>query len=351
MNWLHREKLVFVRGGTALRSLRLCGEIFLLSALLAVPSPAVPQKKSAYRYFAPAFAYGRILIAATDKYVVVAMDTAPPRRVPPGAIKDARFPVVVPIGGRSLAILTGAVEWFDLMDQNAPGIEAQTWFRSREARSLGAGERPPPTLGQPRLDRGESTVSLIEVIVEGIAEKLHEYAVDYHAKAELPKDAPLLSVLWVNYTMDGPVVWTARYPFTQQWRAEDFYLTRLERPRTRDLLKFPEGLAFAEEGYPEPGHLLELLERLKAQDSSLRSGQAPQLEKIWSQPSMALVLSALKAGKGKKITAQQATDFCRALLEASAPVSTEERRVGLLVVDEEGARWIHKPEVGLPNPP
>lgn len=335
---------------------------FVIFAVLAAPFPVTAQQKSAYRYLAPVFAHGRILLAATDKYVVVAMDTANAQKVYPAPAAagrgDARFPVVVPVGGRSLAILTGAVEWFDLMDENAPGIEAQTWLGSAARARPSTGDsgkpddQPRPTLGQPRLDRGQSTVTHIEVMTEAIAEKLHDYAVDYHSKAEVPKGAPLLSVLWVGWGEDGPAVWTARYDFTQEWLAENFYHTRLERPRTRDLLKSPEGIAFAEEGYPEAGNLLELLERLEAHD--------PALEKLWSQPSMALVLAARKAGpvpygtragKGKKITAQQAADFCRALLQASTdsrasatgPATAEKPLVGVLLVDEEGARWIHKP--------
>ncbi len=307
------------------------------------------QKKSAYRYFAPAFAYGRILIAATDKYVIAAMDTANAPKVYPEPAAagrgDARFPVVVPVGGRSLAILTGAVEWYDLADQNAPGIEAETWVRSRAAQ--GPSESPGGSAGRlpPRLGAGSNMQ--IEIITENIAEKLHEYAVDYHSKADLPKGSPLLMIVWVNFDTEGSTVWLARFPFTQEWRAEDFYRTRLELPRTRDLLKSPKGLTFAEEGYPEPDNLLELLDRLKAQD--------PSLQKVWSQPSLALVLTALKEGKGKKLSAQQTADFCRALLEASAeapePATAEKRLIGVLVVDEEGARWIHKPVASPPNPP
>ncbi len=338
------------------RPLRLCGDsgfavprfgsslvALAIVALMVFASSALAQQKTSYRYFAPAFAHGRILLAATDKYVVVAMDTA---HAPKNAGKGARYPVVVPVGGRSVAILTGAVEWFDLMDENAPGVEAEAWLKNAtRARPIEPDSGKPG--GRPQDERptlGQGTNAQIEIITEGIAEKLHEVAVDYHTQAELPKGAPLLKVLWVGYGMDGPAVWSARYHFTQEWRAENFYQTQLERPRTWDLLKSPDGsiakgMAFAEESYPESSHLLELLERLEAQD--------PQLEKIWSQPSMALVLAALKTGKGKKITAQQAADFCRALLEASleasGPVTSEKHSIGVLVVDEEGARWIYKP--------
>jgi hypothetical protein len=291
-------------------------------ALILVPRLAYGQQPS-YRFLAPAFAYGRILLAATDKYVVVAMDAA---NAPAEA--SGRLPVVVPAGGHSLAILTGAVEWCDLMDENAPPVEAQTWVR-------GAGGAPslmvdaPPTLEQAKNAQ-------IEILIHEIAEKLHEYAVDYHARADVPKGAPLLSVLWVSFGSEGPFIWTARYPFIQEWRAQDFYQTRLERPRSRDLLQSPQGLAFAEDGYPEPTDLLGWLARLDAQD--------PSLEKLWSQPSMALVLEARKTGKAKKLAAQQAADFCRALLEASAPPASEKHTSGVLILDEEGARWIYKPQ-------
>ncbi len=345
------------------RPLRLCGDsgfavprfgsslvALAIVALMVFASSALAQQKTSYRYFAPAFAHGRILLAATDKYVVVAMDTANTPKVYPEPAAagrgDARYPVVVPVGGRSVAILTGAVEWFDLMDENAPGVEAEAWLKNAtRARPIAPDSGKPG--GRPQDERptlGQGTNAQIEIITEGIAEKLHEVAVDYHTQAELPKGAPLLKVLWVGYGMDGPAVWSARYGFTQEWRAENFYQTRLEHPRTRDLLKSPDGssakgMAFAEESYPEAGNLLELLEPLEAQD--------PRLEKIWSQPSMAVVLTARKTGKGKKITAQQAADFCRALLEASAeasgPVTSERHSIGVLVVDEEGARWIYKP--------
>ena len=316
--------------------------VMAILVLLVVPHATVAQQKSAYRYFAPAFAYGRILIAASDKYVIVAMDTA---SAPPGSAKDALFPVVAPVGGRSLAILTGAVEWYDLADQDAPAVEAQTWVRGRAVASPTESPGAPPGRLAPRL--GAESDMQIEIITASIGENLHQYTVDYHSKADLPKGSPLLRIVWVNFDTEGPTVWVARYPFTQEWRAEDYYRTRLELPRTRDLLKAPKGLVFVEEGYPEPDNLLEFLERLKAQD--------PSLEKVWSQPSMALVLAALKEGKGKKLSAQQTADFCRALLEASSALiaqdsraaGIEKPRIGVLVVDEAGARWIYKPEANL----
>jgi hypothetical protein len=193
---------------------------------------------------------------------------------------------------------------------------------------------------QPEQGGGEATD--VEVIGQGLLERLNEVAQNLHGKVNLSEDEPLTELILVGYLPGyGPDIWTLTYQVQQQEQDSDYWTTRVLRPSYLQFWPPEKGQprTLLEFSYPSDNAPTPLLELLRQKD--------PRIEQVvHSDSKMGEVASRLLEGESNKVLAADATQFLRAVLSAIAPANTRETMCAIR--EDTGLTWILAPPAESP---
>jgi hypothetical protein len=266
-------------------------------------------------------AAGRVVIAFVRGGIVIA---ALEKRIEPGT----RPPQIVPLAGRRVGILLGAVQWMNL-------TSGEEFARlSIELPHLRSTMRS----GGPSLQPGGPQVSSeVEVVGLGVLERLRAVAENLHGELHLAPEEPIVELVLTGYDPEfGAEAWLLRYSITQKALSGDFWQTTVMRPSYTRLWPPEKGQPkdLVEVRYPpeDPGPSVE--EMLRAGDQRLAAARA-----IDAADDKTATLFA--NGESVKASVKDATQFLRAALARIAPPNAGEA-IGVLDY-ETGFDWIVHP--------
>lgn len=272
-------------------------------------------------------AAGRVVIAVVKDAILVAT-VEDPLEV------ETRPPTPVALASERLCVLLGAAEWW------SPSSQQEIARLDQELPHL----RTLPVAALPHLGQaqGGEEASDIEVIGQGLLERLKQVVPRIHGKVDLPANEPIVEVIVADYLAGyGPEVWQLTYTIKQEQQRAEYWTTRVLAP---SYLQFwpPEKnqpRTLVEFNYPPENAPPPLLDLLRQKD--------PRLEKIrFSDAKMAEVADHLLAGESNKVSAADATQFLRAALDAIAPPRARETMA--TIGRETGIAWVLPPP---PEPP
>lgn len=260
---------------------------------------------------------GRVYVYVANGGIVVG---ALPRPVEAKSVA----PVIVPLSGRRVAVLLGAVEW------TIPGAAKPELLLAAEIPKLLSELAGPKRLAQ------EATSDL-EELGTALLDPLRGVVSQIHRKLDVGPDEPVLELVLVGYTEGyGPEVWSLRYRVAQDHLRDGYWRTRIlrpmyvqhyppekDQPRTIIEVRYPES-------DPAPT-LRDLLARSDARLAALRAAEA----------TYARVLTALENGESHKAPPNEAAQFLRAALTALAPA--EVTPVLGVISEQRGLSWILAP--------
>jgi hypothetical protein len=273
-------------------------------------------------------AAGRVIIAVVKDAIIIATVENPiePQTHPP---------VPVQLNSRRVGVLLGAVDWF------SPSSEVQLARLDKELPGLRAQVAPRATGASPTLAQAQTNAEAtdLEIVGQGIMQRLNRVASNLHAKITLPPNEPVMQLILAGFVPNyGPEVWQLSFDLTQEMRKLDYYDTHIAHPayvqfwppektQLHTLLEFQ---------YPPESKSPDLLDLLKAKD--------PRIEKICTaDPKMREVADRFLQGDYKKILAPDATQFLRAAL--SATTDPKSRQTMAIINNETGFEWVLKPPV------
>lgn len=283
-------------------------------------------------------AAGRVIIAVVKDAIIIATVENPiePQTHPP---------IPVQLGAQRAGIVLGAVDWFSpssqvqlaRLDRELPGLRGQV---SRNAPV--SGMRTAPTPIRPEAD---SEATDLEIVGQGVFERLNRVAANLHAKVTLPANEPVVQVLLAGYARDyGPEVWLLSFDLVQEMRKLDYYDTRVKRPvyaqfwppeknQLHTLLEFQ---------YPPENKSATILDLIKAQD--------PRIQKICAaDPKMKDVADRFLQGDYKKILQVDATPFLRAAIAATTDANSRQT-MAVIAQDSSAFEWILRPPAEPKSP-
>jgi hypothetical protein len=272
-------------------------------------------------------AAGRVVIAVVKNAILVGTVENPLEA-------ETRPPTPVALASERLGVILGPVEWW------SPSSQQEIARLDKELphlRSLPVATTP--HLGQ---SQGGEEATDIETVGKGLLHRLNEVAQGLHGKLELPANEPFAELIVADYlTGYGPEVWQLVYRIKQEQQRGDYWTTRVLPPR---YLQFwpPEKhqpRTLVEFYYPPKNAPTPLLDLLRRND--------PRLAKIRSSDAkMAEVADHLLTGESNKVSADDATQFLRAALDAIAP--PQARETVAMIRPESGFAWVLPPP---PEPP
>ncbi|HXJ18205.1 MAG TPA: hypothetical protein VNM68_13545 [Candidatus Polarisedimenticolia bacterium] len=267
-------------------------------------------------------AAGRVVIAVVKNAILVATVEEPLEA-------ETRPPTPVALASERLGVMLGAVEWW------SPSSQQEIARLDKELphlRSLAV--TTTPHLGQ---SQGGDEATDIEAIGKGLLSRLNEVAEGLHGKVNSPANEPIAELIVADYlTGYGPEVWQLAYRIKQEEQRAEYWTTRVlppaylqfwppEKNQPRTLVEFH---------YPPENAPPSLLDLLRGKD--------PRLEKIRSSDAkMAGVADRLLAGESNKVSADDATQFLRAALDAIAPPQARETMA--MIRPETGFAWVLPP--------
>ena len=316
-----------IRRSTVLRApLALLAIVFILAqiAAKALPQdqPGTPSEETVAN-----LAAGRVIIAVVKDAILIATVENPIEA-------DTRPPTPVAVSSERAGILLGAENW------TSPSSKQELAQLDEELPHLRSHLLPSSPHLQAEQGGGEATD--VEVIGQGLLERLSEVAQNLHGKVNLSENEPLTELILVGYLPGyGPDIWTLTYQIQQQEQDSDYWTTRVLRPsylqswppekgQPRTLLEF---------SYPSDHAPTPLLELLRQKD--------PRIEQVVrSDPKMAEVASHLLEGESNKVLAADATRFLRAVMSAIAPANARETMCAIR--EETGLEWILAPPAEPP---
>jgi hypothetical protein len=303
---------------------------FLGVVLWLVPATGFAQEVA--QEVAVNLAEGRVVIcAAKDGIIVATVDV----HSEPGS----RPPAVVPLSPFRAGVMLGAVEW---VQPESPESKDKPIRLDREFRGLAAAAMR--TSG--RQDYS-TTATDIEAIGVAVLERVRQVAEVLHHKINLGEDEPLIRLVLAGYVRDyGPEAWTVDYHIHQDSLGNDYWRTRVLRPRYNQLYPPVKGQphTLMEVRYPpanraqETPELLDLLRQNDPRLANLRAADE-RLEK-----SVTLVVD----GRSQKSSAASDIQFLKAALLAVFPPKT---KITMAQVDfDEGFQRILQPPEPAPAP-
>jgi len=269
-------------------------------------------------------AAGRVVIAVVKDAILVATVENPIEA-------QTRPPTPVPLGSARLGILLGPVNWW------SPSAKVELASLDQELPRLHS--RLIAHVPHMQAEQGGEEATDMESIGQGLLERLSAVAQNLHSEVDLPPDEPLLQLVVTDYIPGyGPEIWQLDYKMKQQEEENSYWTTRILRPTYLQFWPPEKGhphtlveFAYPPENAPKP-----LVDLLKEKD--------PRLEKVVeSEPKMAQVANLFLEGESNKIQPDDATQFLRAVLEATAPPTARETMA--VITEEKGCDWI------LPPPP
>jgi hypothetical protein len=269
-------------------------------------------------------ATGRVVIAVVKGGILVGTVENPIEA-------DTRVPVPVHLSEFRIGVILGAVRWFSpsthqdiaRLDRELPGLHSHLIV----------------SVAGPHVEDGlpGSEASDIEAIGQGLLERLSDVAQNLHAKINLPEQDSLVQLILADYLQGyGPEVWQLSYGVKQEEQRDDYWTTRVLRPAYLQFWPPEKGQphTLVEFSYPGENAPAPLVELLRQKD--------PRLEKIVSSdPKMAEVASHILQGEINKVSADAATQFLRAALDAIAPPKARETIA--IIHEETGFEWILAP--------
>jgi hypothetical protein len=267
-------------------------------------------------------AAGRVVIAVLKDAILVGTIENPIEA-------QTHPPVPVPLASRRVGIILGSVHWFSpstqldiaRLDKELPHLKRQS---AAEAPRL-----------QPSQTGGEATD--IEMIGEGLLDRLNEVVRGLHANIHLPPSEPLVQLIVADYIPNyGPEIWQLTYTLEQAPEHGDYWDSRVSRPRYLQIWPPEKGQphTLVEFHYPPEDKSPSLMDLLRAND--------PRLEKIRaSDAKMKTVADLFVAGESGKVLAADGIQFLRAAFNVIA--SPKDRETMAVIAEESGFAWILPP--------
>jgi hypothetical protein len=267
-------------------------------------------------------AAGRVVIAIVKDAILVGTVENPIEA-------QTRPPTPVQLGAQRMAVTLGAVDWFSPSSrENLARIDLE--LPHLRSHLIGGG----PHLQQ---SQGGAEATDIELIGQGVLERLNEVARDLHGRIEQPADEPLAQLIVADFmTSYGPEVWQLTYDIEQEQQQGDYWDTRVLRPKYLQFWPPEKGEphTLVEFAYPPENAPPSLLDLLRQKD--------PRIEKVvGSDPLMADVVNRLLEGDSRKIRSQDGVQFLRAALAAIAPAAA--RETFAVIGQESGFAWVLAP--------
>ncbi len=304
----------------------------LAIALLLTPARATAQDPSnaPNEETVASLSAGRVVVAVVKGAVLIGTIENPIEA-------DTHPPTPVAIGSVRVGVILGAVRWSSPSSQReiARLDEELPHLRSRAVTQA-------PHLGSNPV--GTEATDL-EMVGQGLLQRLNEVAQDLHSKVDLPPKEPLAELILAGYaTGYGPEVWQLDYPMKQMETTPGYWTTRVLLPSYVQFWPPEKGQphTLMEFTYPPESAPPTLLELLRQKD--------PRLEHlISSDAKMAEVARLFLQGDSNKILPADATQFLRAALDAIAPPNTRETMA--IINEENGFAWVLAPplEATLPG--
>ncbi len=309
---------------------KLASAALALTLLAAAPRAAAQEQATApTEETVASLAAGRVVIAVVKGAILVGTIENPIEA-------DTHPPTPVAIGSARLGVILGAVRWSSpssrqeiaRLDEDLPHLHSRAITQAPHltAEPVGA----------------EATD--LEVVGQGLLDRLNEVAQNLHDKVDLPVNEPLTELILAGYqTGYGPEVWHLAYAMKQREEQPGYFTTRVllpsyvqfwppEKGQPRTLIEF---------AYPPENPPTTLLELLRQKD--------PRLQKlIAADPKMAEVAAHLLAGESNKALPADATQFLRAALDAIAPPNARETMA--IITELDGFAWILQPPAETPLP-
>jgi hypothetical protein len=303
----------------------------LALTLLAAAAQAAPQEQNAAltEETVASLAAGRVVIAVVKGGILVGTIENPIEA-------DTHPPTPVAIGSARLGVILGAVRWSSpssrqeiaRLDEDLPHL-----------RSRAITQAPHLTT-----DPVGTEATDLEVVGQGMLDRLNDVAQNLHDKVDLPSGEPLIELILAGYQPEyGPEVWHLAYTMKQHEEKPGYFTTRVLLPSYAQFWPPEKGQprTLIEFAYPPENPPTTLLELLRQKD--------PRLQKlIAADPKMAEVANRFLVGESNKALPGDATQFLRAALDAIAPPKTRETMA--IITEDNGFAWVLPPAPETPLP-
>jgi hypothetical protein len=267
-------------------------------------------------------AAGRVVLAVVKDAIIAGTIENP---IEP----ETHVPEPVVLASERFGVLLGAVEWW------SPSSNLEIAQLERELPHLRTyAVAAPPHLGQ---SQGGDEASDIEIIGQGLLERLNEAAQGLHSNVQLPPDEPLTELILADYLAGyGPEIWQLSYGLKQEQQQNDYWTSRVLQPRYEQFWPPEKGQphTLVEFDYPPENAAPTLLELLRHGDRRLEAIRS-------SDAQMGEVASRLVAGESDKLNSTEVVQFLRAALDATAPAHARETMA--ILKPETGLSWILAP--------
>jgi hypothetical protein len=301
-----------------------------LVLLLAVPrATAQNQTGESNEETVASLAAGRVVVLVAKGAILIGTVENPIEA-------DSHPPTPVAIASERVGVILGAVRW------SSPSTQREIARLDEDLPHL----RSRAVTQEPHLmvDPAGVEATDLEMVGQGLLDRLNEVARDLHAKVDLPANEPLAELIVAGYTSNyGPEVWQLAYPMKQREEEPGYFTTRVLLPSYVQLFPPEKGQprTLIEFAYPPEDVPPTLLALLRQKD--------PRLQKlVASDAKMAEVAGHLLAGDSGKVLPADATQFLRAALDAIAPPNTRETMA--IISEEAGFSWILAPPPEQPLP-
>ena len=244
-------------------------------------------------------------------------------------------PAVVPLSSDHIGILLGAIDWV------TPDSGAKPVRLDGELQRLAAqvNQRGPGV----RQSGGETND--IEALGVALLERIRQLAGQIHSELKLGENEPLVRMLYVGFAPDyGPEVWTIDYRVEQESVGDNYWVTRVPRPRYNQLYPPEKGRphTLMEVAYPPetgdaaPPDLLALLRSSDPRLLRIRDANEP----------FRVAVGRILDGQSQKSDADVDADFLRTALPV---VSDPNAKLSLATFySEKGFHWVLAPAEQLP---
>lgn len=267
-------------------------------------------------------AAGRVVLAVAKDAIIVGTVENPIEA-------ETHVPEPIVLASERFGVLLGAVDWW------SPSSNLEIAQLERELPHLRTyAVAAPPHLGQ---SQGGDEASDIEIIGQGLLERLNQAAQGLHSSVQLAPDEPLTELILADYFAGyGPEIWQLSYGLKQEQQQNDYWTSRVLQPRYEQFWPPEKGQprTLVEFDYPSEHAAPALLELLRNGD--------PRLQAIRSSDAqMGEVASRLLAGESEKLNSTDVIQFLRAALDATAPPHARETMA--ILKPETGLSWILAP--------
>jgi len=299
--------------------------VSILCGLLVCAAPGRAQLEPA-REVAATLAEGRVVISpAKDGIVIATIGAASGTASEPGSYA----PAIVPLGALRAAIVLGAVEFGN------PGSGVKPARLDSELAGLGAS-----AFNTSARQNYDNAASDIETIGVAVLERIRQLAGQFHQKVNLAEGEPLIRVILAGEVPDyGADVWVLDYHIRQDALGNDYWRTRVLRPRYTQLYPPEKGepRVIVEVEYPPAAgraRTPELMELLRRNDARLAAIRA-------SSEAVSKSIALVAAGESQKSSAAANSEFMRAAIPA---ITSQDANLSMAVIYlDSGLQWLLEP--------